>query len=888
MKLRAIRLRGAGPFQDGLALEGLTGGLDVLIAPNEAGKSTMFRAVEALFFWPHTSRDERLKRLLSADLTGKSWRAQVEADFTADGCNWRLSKQFGDRQAATQLATLGPDGGPALDKPLKGPEAMARLAALLGLGEAKPDKLGLPGSPGFLWVGQRGAIDAAAISPREGAKAELKDIVAREVASMSGVRRLGHLLVSVQAELAEIETPGTGKPRAAWADAIRRHDELVRALRAALSAATQATERRATVAELQARRSEIAAPDAPGATSVSLASALRALAVAKDAVLRAADAKRRHDAAKAARQKAEDFLCAVQSAVALEETIATLVAGVRDAENVLSERMAALAEAEQAAAEAAAAFEQLAEADALAKRSALALRLAEAGALSHRVGELKSAIASQPATGDWLRSVRQAVNDRQRAEDALAAALPRVSITYETGTQHRILRNGQPLGEGDVNAEPGAGDVEAWPMRLDIPGIGTVTIESASASGRAGHETRLRSAITSLDHLLAAAGVASIIAAEEAATRCAAMVRECDGLEGRLAALAPRGLVALQRELDALDRQRAEAFGGEAAAARPALRLDVEATQVDFVQLDAARGRHGRASRDVELCQAAVADARVTAAALAGRLEQARARHSGIDHLGMAQPSMRDAEAALNAAIREEIALRETVLSPDQEGALIASRDHAVEVVSRLEKEAYDLDMQLQRLMALEEGAAEPSASVEQLQTDVAIAEAAVTAYADEAGGLKLLKSQLEAAIATAQDRMLEPITRRLAPYLAVLFANSGVDFNPNLEITGLTREGRQLTAEALSGGTAEQIGIAVRLAYARVLAENGRPMPVILDDALVYTDDGRLEAMFRCLELAAEHHQVLVLSCQEARFSKLPGKRLRLEPWAGKWGQTQ
>lgn len=883
MKLSAIRLRGVGPFQEGLALEGLTGGLDVLIAPNEAGKSTMFRAVEALFFWPHTSRDERLKRLLSTDLTGKSWGSQVEADFTADGCNWRLSKQFGDRQAATQLAILGPDGGPSHDKPLKGPEAMARLAALLGLGEAKPDKLGLPGSPGFLWVGQRGAIEAAAISPREGAKAALKDIVAREVAAMTGVRRLGQLLASVQAELAEIETPSTAKPKGAWADAIRRRDELVRALGAALSAATHAAERRSMIAALQARRSEIAAPDAPGATSVSRASALRALAVAEDALLRTADAKRRHDVAKAARQKAEECLSAVQGAVALEQTIATLVAGVRDAENVLSERMAALTQAEQAAAEAASAFARLAEADVLAKRSALALRLAEADALSHRVGELKSAIASQPATGDWLRAVRQAVNDRQRAEDALAAALPRVSITYEAGTQHRILRNGEPLSDGDVHAEPGAGVEKAWPMRLDIPGIGTVTIESPSASGRAGYEARLRSALTSLDDLLAAAAVASITAAEEAAARRAAMVRECDGLEGRLAALAPRGLVALRHELDLLDRQRERARSGTASAPPAALAPEGPVTPVDFAQLDAARDRRDRAMRLVDLCRAALADARVTAAALAGRLEEARARPSGIDHLGLTRPSMRDAEAALNAAIREDIALRETVPSPEQERALIASRDHAALVVSELEKEAYNLDMQLQRLMALEEGAADSFAPVEQLRSDVAIAEAAVTAYADEAGGLKLLRSQLEAAIAAAQDRMLEPVTRRLAPYLAVLFANSGVDFNTNLEITGLTREGRQLAAEALSGGTAEQIGIAVRLAYARVLAENGRPMPVILDDALVYTDDGRLEAMFRCLELAAEHHQVLVLSCQESRFAKLAGKRLRLEPWAGR-----
>ncbi len=45
-----------------------------------------------------------------------------------------------------------------------------------------------------------------------------------------------------------------------------------------------------------------------------------------------------------------------------------------------------------------------------------------------------------------------------------------------------------------------------------------------------------------------------------------------------------------------------------------------------------------------------------------------------------------------------------------------------------------------------------------------------------------------------------------------------------------------------------EQLSVLTRLAFARLLARDGRPAPVILDDALVYSDDDRIERMFDAL----------------------------------------
>ncbi len=54
--------------------------------------------------------------------------------------------------------------------------------------------------------------------------------------------------------------------------------------------------------------------------------------------------------------------------------------------------------------------------------------------------------------------------------------------------------------------------------------------------------------------------------------------------------------------------------------------------------------------------------------------------------------------------------------------------------------------------------------------------------------------------------------------------------------------------------------------------------MPIILDDALVYSDDERIERMFDALGRAAGQQQVVVFTCRTRAFQRLGGRRLTLE----------
>lgn len=65
-----------------------------------------------------------------------------------------------------------------------------------------------------------------------------------------------------------------------------------------------------------------------------------------------------------------------------------------------------------------------------------------------------------------------------------------------------------------------------------------------------------------------------------------------------------------------------------------------------------------------------------------------------------------------------------------------------------------------------------------------------------------------------------------------------------------------------------------VRLAFAKLFAKHGNHVPIILDDALVHTDDERISTMFDMLAQIAQEQQIIVLSCRTRAFSDLGGER--------------
>jgi DNA repair exonuclease SbcCD ATPase subunit len=150
--------------------------------------------------------------------------------------------------------------------------------------------------------------------------------------------------------------------------------------------------------------------------------------------------------------------------------------------------------------------------------------------------------------------------------------------------------------------------------------------------------------------------------------------------------------------------------------------------------------------------------------------------------------------------------------------------------------------------------------------------------YQGEVEALELLLRVLCDAEREAKERYVGPLVRRIRPYLAALFPGADLQVDEAFRISTVARQSRSELFEQLSAGTREQIAILTRLAFAALLADQGRPAVVVLDDALVFSDDQRIEQMFQILARAAEKLQILVLTCRERVFQGLPARRLRLE----------
>ena len=210
MKLRALRLWNVGRFANrGVAIERIADGVNVLAAPNEAGKSTAFAALRALMFEKSSAKGRVVKALRPYSGGGPV----VEADIdTADGLH-RLRKRFFTK-AETALFREG-------RLIARDDEAEAWLNALTQSGDAAP--------AGLLWVAQ-GEMEMAADAraPDRAARESVLNMVAGEIDALTGGKRMARVIANCRADLEALVTAKTLKPCAggAYADACAERDRL--------------------------------------------------------------------------------------------------------------------------------------------------------------------------------------------------------------------------------------------------------------------------------------------------------------------------------------------------------------------------------------------------------------------------------------------------------------------------------------------------------------------------------------------------------------------------------------------------------------------------------------------------------------------------------------
>jgi len=111
------------------------------------------------------------------------------------------------------------------------------------------------------------------------------------------------------------------------------------------------------------------------------------------------------------------------------------------------------------------------------------------------------------------------------------------------------------------------------------------------------------------------------------------------------------------------------------------------------------------------------------------------------------------------------------------------------------------------------------------------------------------------------------PLRDRINELGRTVFGSSfEVELDEGLRISSRILDGEVLEFDQLSTGTQEQLGLLSRLACALIVGD-AEGVPLLVDDALGYSDDERLERMGAIFTLAGRYTQVLVLTCQPGRY---------------------
>jgi hypothetical protein len=899
VRITGVSVEGVGRFAAGARVAGLGPGVNVLAAENEAGKSTLFRAVRACLFERHDSGKDTLRRLASEGLT---LPACVTLDFEHAGTAYRLAKKF-LRGASASLSRGGVEIA-------RGREADERTWELLGIdpgGGRSVDEAAF----GILWVEQGKSF--AVPEPSAAAASVLSAAVHAEVGTLLGGERARSVLKALADELATLVTAsGRVKAGGPLAEATARHTDLTASLEATQARLAVLDSELSALAAKRAERTRHADPAIDAEMRRDLAEARRLLregeaAGAEVALCEAAESRARGDLERARTRREEIAARAARidadrrREAEIAARLAPLDAEEAAAQTQIATARAALAEVDAAAAAHEARERALHRLGAIlaraGERDRLAERLDRLGALDQRLAETAAALAANRADAAAMGRLDALERELGLVAARLEAAAPQVEVTLGPGGAGRVSVDGEPLAAGVRRAA-------LAPLVIAVGDLATITVLPPAGAG-ATEEARRQALRAELAKLLDDTGFTDAAALRAARARRQELEAERAGLEAEAAAagVGKRGarggaetvaavLAAARDELAAIDALIATAPLAEAGfTALPA--ADALDERLDAVRAgrDEARRRRQAHEGTIEAHTATLARLADQRGRLAGTLTEVRARLAA-DLSVLADDARTAALAAAEAAERG---------AADDHGTKAA----ALEAQRRAAPPAEEIERRRGRVQRLEQALANQSETLGRLDRDIAnlegriesaggdglgeraaAQEAEVALVARErdrlqarADTLALLRDTVEACYAEQREQLNAPLRRHLRPYLNDLFPAADIALGDGFSVDALHRGGAAEAFQRLSDGTKEQIAVLVRLAMGAMLAERGEEVPIVLDDALVFSDDGRIAQMFDALNRAGSRQQVIVLTCRTRAFASLGGRMLTIEP---------
>ncbi|MDY6998236.1 MAG: hypothetical protein SW019_16685, partial [Actinomycetota bacterium] len=511
----------------------------------------------------------------------------------------------------------------------------------------------------------------------------------------------------------------------------------------------------------------------------------------------------------------------------------------------------------------------------------LAGRLAKVERHQLELDEVQRELAAVTVTPALMAAIEDAGAVVDRATAAAEQASAQVELVADTelevviGDERVSLRAGERWSSGITG-----------PAGVVVPG--TLSLQVVPGASAAATQASLDSAAAALTQLLDQAGVGDLGSARALDHRRRELIASADRLRGIVDVLTADDTVetlrsrlsVLKAQLPAEDGLWDSAAGGPQDPA--ALRAELDAATATYERLVRDCETHRKVAEEAAKkfaergLGAARAKEKLNAAqaelALAGQRLAAQRSATGDDELALAAEA--DAEAAraadqLMTGLRDQLAGQapDSVLAALEEAQRRHDRVHTEHerAVEALREVATQLKVY---------GTEGRKGSFDDAETERAHAEAEFQRVQRRAKAAQLLRTVMVRHRDATRLRYVDPYRGEVERLGRMVFGESfEVDVDGELRIGQRTLSGRTVPYESLSGGAKEQLGIVARLASAALVAkEDG--VPVVIDDALGFTDADRLAKMADVFDAVAGEGQVIILTCSPQRYEGVRSAR--------------
>lgn len=867
LHLTRLHIEQLRQFRQAYELNDLSMGLNIFSGPNEAGKSTMVRAIRAAFFERHRSTSVEDLRPWGDSAACPT----VEIDFNFNGQSCQLTKSFLTKKRCNlRVGTQAMEGVDAEDY----------LAKLFGFtfavkGASKAEHWGIPG---LLWVeqgsGQELDVSHAHDHLHTALGSHKQGSMANSLAATGG----DELLARLQAQLSELLTQ-SGKPRAAYAEVAEQVTQLedkLSGLELQINLYQQQVDELASLRQQHLTDER----DKPWDAMQAQLDTAQAKQTELDTLKRRLDADR---ATLAQLLQTETLLQDQILAFDTQEKTA------RDREQESQRAQAQLEKADSAAKVGRQRAEQVRQ-RALAAREALRLARQEAlrGTLMSQRNDateasrkLQQSLETAETEEAKLLTLRADAATKQIAEKEVAklvkydqavreahiklqAVATRVRMELLEGVQVEAVGSGKPqklTGQSELLLHS--------ETLLTLPGVGSMRI-SPGGEDLSELDRQHRDAAQTLTEALQRLGVEDVAVAQQ-------RLQDYNDLDGQikltaqmLSSLAPEGLAELQAERDeALGKAKQSEDALERLPAPPD--QPVQALDTAELEQEAADDAEKANSDEAREADLAYATAQIRAEQATMELAAAVAHLSDPARAEKKKQSANDLASNQDAQLELQIRIDDADMQLEQANPGFVAQDIqrfklSLQSMQEDHKKRHESILLLQNTLELA-GAQGLEEQQQEVSGDLSRAQKRHGELARRAAALGLLCEMLEAKRHATLQRLQAPLLQRLQHYLQLLFPGSSMELDEGLSPQTLVRrlasgQTEVGSVDALSFGAREQLRLISRFAYADLLAAAGKPTLLILDDALVHSDDSRLAQMKRVIFDSAQRHQVLLFTC--------------------------